>query len=121
RRPPERRDRARPAREVQDPRGRGGPGGGVAVGIELTPRGARARAPPTRPLPGARLKEPESTCWTLVERAAAGDGAAREEFGRRYLPIVRAYLRWTGRLRPDELGDAAPDVFGALLRRGRAG
>lgn len=60
----------------------------------------------------------ESTCWTLVEHAAAGDSAAREEFGRRYLPVVRAYLhaRWSGRLAADELEDATQDVFVALLR-----
>ncbi|NOT30427.1 MAG: sigma-70 family RNA polymerase sigma factor [Planctomycetes bacterium] len=61
---------------------------------------------------------PESTCWTLVEHAAAGDGAAREEFGRRYLPVVRAYLhaRWSGRLAAEELEDAVQDVFVAFLR-----
>jgi RNA polymerase sigma-70 factor (ECF subfamily) len=61
--------------------------------------------------------EAESTCWTLVENAAAGDGAAREEFGRRYLPVVRAYLnaRWSRRLAADELEDAVQDVFVALL------
>jgi RNA polymerase sigma factor (sigma-70 family) len=64
------------------------------------------------------LHGPESTCWTLVEHAAAGDGAAREEFGRRYLPVVRAYLhaRFTGRLAADELEDAVQDVFVAFLR-----
>jgi RNA polymerase sigma-70 factor (ECF subfamily) len=64
------------------------------------------------------LQRPESTCWTLVEGAAAGDRAAREEFGRRYLPVVRAYLqaRWAGRLSPEELEDAVQDAFLALLR-----
>lgn len=63
------------------------------------------------------MRGPESTCWTLVEHAAAGDGAAREEFGRRYLPVVRAYLvaRWSGRLAPDELEDATQDVFVEFL------
>lgn len=63
------------------------------------------------------MRGPESTCWTLVEHAAAGDGAAREEFGRRYLPVVRAYLaaRWSQRLRPEELEDATQDVFVEFL------
>jgi RNA polymerase sigma factor (sigma-70 family) len=63
------------------------------------------------------LDAPDRTCWTLVERAAAGDRAAREEFGRRYLPVVRAYLfsRWSGRLSADELEDAVQDVFVAFL------
>jgi len=64
------------------------------------------------------LRGPESTCWTLVENAASGDIAAREEFGRRYLPIVRAYLhaRWAGRLAVDEMEDAAQEVFLAFLK-----
>jgi RNA polymerase sigma factor (sigma-70 family) len=64
------------------------------------------------------LTEPESTCWTLVEHAAIGDPAAREEFGRRYFPIVRAYLkaRWRGRLTTEEIEDAMQDVFVAFLR-----
>jgi RNA polymerase sigma factor (sigma-70 family) len=63
------------------------------------------------------LDAPDGTCWTLVEHAAAGDRAAREEFGRRYLPVVRAYLysRWSGRLSAEELEDAVQDVFVAFL------
>jgi RNA polymerase sigma factor (sigma-70 family) len=63
------------------------------------------------------LNRPDSTCWTLVEHAARGDRAAREEFGRRYLPVVRAYLhaRWSGRLSAEELEDAVQDVFVAFL------
>jgi len=82
-------------------------------------RASAARRPAARALLSwARLQGPESTCWTLVERAAAGDGGAREEFGRRYLPVVRAYLhaRWSGRLAADELEDAVQEVFVAFLR-----
>jgi RNA polymerase sigma factor (sigma-70 family) len=63
------------------------------------------------------LDAPDRTCWTLVENAAAGDDSAREEFGRRYLPVVRAYLhsRWRGRLSADELEDALQEVFVAFL------
>ena len=63
------------------------------------------------------MDAPDGTCWTLVEHAAAGDRAARDEFGRRYLPVVRAYLhaRWRGRLSADELEDAVQDVFVAFL------
>jgi RNA polymerase sigma-70 factor (ECF subfamily) len=63
------------------------------------------------------LDAPDRTCWTLVESAAAGDRAAREEFGRRYLPVVRAYLhaRWSGRLSAEELEDAVQEVFVAFL------
>jgi RNA polymerase sigma factor (sigma-70 family) len=64
------------------------------------------------------LNGPDATCWTLVELAAAGDRSAREEFGRRYLPVVRAYLcaRWSGRLSAEDLEDAVQDVFVAFLR-----
>lgn len=63
------------------------------------------------------MDAPDSTCWTLVEHAAAGDREAREEFGRRYLPVVRAYLaaRWGARLSAEELDDAVQDVFVAFL------
>ena len=38
----------------------------------------------------------ESTCWTVIRAAAAGSPADRDELGRRYLGVVRAYLaaRW---------------------------
>jgi len=35
-------------------------------------------------------KQPESTCWTEVRGAAAGDAGEREAFARRYSPVVRA-------------------------------
>ncbi len=65
----------------------------------------------------SRLERADTTCWTLVEHAAGGDARAREEFGRRYLPVVRAYLhaRWSGRLTAEELEDAVQDVFVAFL------
>ena len=46
-----------------------------------------------------------------------GEIGARQEFGRRYLPVVRAYLhaRWSGRLTADELEDAVQDVFVEFL------
>ena len=36
------------------------------------------------------------TCWTVIRGAVSGDEADREEFVRRYGPVVRAYLgaRW---------------------------
>lgn len=60
----------------------------------------------------------EATCWTLIEGAAAGDGAARAEFTERYLPVIRAYLhaRWRGRLLGDEREDAVQEVFVECLR-----
>jgi hypothetical protein len=34
----------------------------------------------------------QTTCWTVIEAAAAGAAAERQEFARRYGPVARAYL-----------------------------
>jgi RNA polymerase sigma factor (sigma-70 family) len=63
------------------------------------------------------LSAPEPTCWTMIRDAACGDQAARDRFGRVYLPVVRAYLaaRWCGRR---DVDDAAQDVFVECFRAG---
>jgi RNA polymerase sigma-70 factor (ECF subfamily) len=64
----------------------------------------------------------ESTCWTVIRAAAAGNPADREELAHRYLGVVRAYLaaRWRGsRLWPD-LDDAVQEVFVECFRQGGA-
>jgi len=60
----------------------------------------------------------QDTCWTLIRGAAGGDTDARAEFARRYLPVVRAYLRarWGTRLGPEELDDAVQEAFVECLR-----
>ena len=60
----------------------------------------------------------ELTCWTLIRDAAGGDAGAREMFATRYLPVVRAFLgtRWSGRLSPEEIDDAAQEVFVECLK-----
>jgi len=62
----------------------------------------------------------QETCWTLLRHAAAGDGGARSEFGRRYLAVVSKYLRtrWQGRLSVDEIDDAVGEVFVECLKPG---
>ena len=71
------------------------------------------------------MKNPEETRWTMVQAAARGEAAARVEFARRYLPVVRAYLhaRWRRSPLRGEVEDAAQEVFvdcfhprGALAR-----
>ena len=55
----------------------------------------------------------ESTWWSEIRGAAAGDASARNGFVRRYEPLIRAYLaaRWgRGPLRGD-LDDTVQDVF----------
>ena len=64
----------------------------------------------------------ESTCWTVVRGAAAGDAAQCAEFVRRYEPVVRAYLgaRWRGGPLAQETDDAAQEVFLDCLAPGGA-
>jgi RNA polymerase sigma-70 factor (ECF subfamily) len=63
-----------------------------------------------------------STCWTVVRAAVAGDTAARDQFARRYLPVVRAYLatRWRGTPMLDRVDDAVQESFVACLQPGGA-
>jgi RNA polymerase sigma factor (sigma-70 family) len=70
----------------------------------------------------ARLGEATDTCWTVIEGAAAGRGADRETFARRYVPVVRAYLaaRWRGPALAGEIDDAAQEVFVDCFRDGGA-
>jgi RNA polymerase sigma-70 factor (ECF subfamily) len=65
---------------------------------------------------------PESTCWTVVRAAAAGESSSREELARRYLAVVRAYLsaRWRTAPLRQELDDAAQEVFVECFRQGGA-
>lgn len=60
----------------------------------------------------------DETCWTLIRDAARGDAAAREEFGRTYLPAVRAYLgaRWRNTRFAADVDDAAQEVFVDFLK-----
>ncbi|MBL8889162.1 MAG: sigma-70 family RNA polymerase sigma factor [Planctomycetaceae bacterium] len=54
-----------------------------------------------------------STCWTLIQGAAAGDCTAREEFARLYQPVILMFLksRWAKNLNNFNLDDAMQDVF----------
>jgi RNA polymerase sigma-70 factor (ECF subfamily) len=54
-----------------------------------------------------------STRWTVIRRAAEGVPEDRDEFVRRYGPVIRATLgaRWRGTPLHDELDDAAQQVF----------
>lgn len=58
------------------------------------------------------------TCWTIVERAAAGDGEACGEFAQTYLGIVRNFLgkHWRGSPNIAHLEDAVQEVFLDLFR-----
>jgi RNA polymerase sigma-70 factor (ECF subfamily) len=66
------------------------------------------------------MSGPESTCWTVIHAAAAGCAADRDQFARRYGPVVRAYLaaRWRNAALLAELDDAVQEVFVECFRRG---
>jgi RNA polymerase sigma-70 factor (ECF subfamily) len=68
------------------------------------------------------MSGPQSTCWTLIRAAAGGSAQPREEFARRYAPVLRAYLsaRWRGSRLLQDLDDAVQDVFVECLRPGGA-
>jgi len=56
--------------------------------------------------------------WSLIARAAAGDGGARSVFASSYLPVVRSFLdaRWRSTRLAGETDDAVQEVFVECLR-----
>src|SRR5713101_8976349 len=62
----------------------------------------------------------ESTCWTMIRGAAAGDPRQRACFATRYIPTVRAYLaaRWRCTPHHREIDDAIQEVFLECYRKG---
>jgi RNA polymerase sigma-70 factor (ECF subfamily) len=68
------------------------------------------------------MAHPESTCWTVIQAAAAGGAAERDEFARRYGPVARAYLaaRWRASPCLHDLDDAVQEVFVECFKQGGA-
>lgn len=64
------------------------------------------------------MPAPDATCWTLIRGAAGGDPAARDEFARVYLPVVKAYLAARWRTARHSADDAAQDVFVECFKEG---
>jgi RNA polymerase sigma factor (sigma-70 family) len=62
----------------------------------------------------------DSTCWTVIQAAAAGSPTDREEFARRYGPVVRAYLaaRWRSSPYVGEIDDVCQEVFVECFKQG---
>lgn len=62
----------------------------------------------------------DSTCWTVIQAAAAGSPGDREEFARRYGPVARAYLtaRWHSSPSLGEIDDALQEVFVECFKQG---
>jgi RNA polymerase sigma factor (sigma-70 family) len=61
-----------------------------------------------------------STCWEMLEAAAAGSREARARFAERYEPLVRTYFaaRWRNPPLRFELDDAVQEVFVECLKSG---
>jgi RNA polymerase sigma factor (sigma-70 family) len=62
----------------------------------------------------------DSTCWTVIQGAAAGSAADRDDFVRRYTPVIRAYLaaRWHDSRYQQEIEDGVQEVFLECFRQG---
>jgi RNA polymerase sigma-70 factor (ECF subfamily) len=62
----------------------------------------------------------ETTCWSLIRRASAGEDDGRRLFAGRYEPFVRALVaaRWSGSPRIVDIDDAVQDVFVECFRSG---
>jgi RNA polymerase sigma factor (sigma-70 family) len=65
------------------------------------------------------MSDGDSTCWTTIRNAAAGDPLARDDLVRRYEPVLRAYLgsRWQGSPLVAEIDDGVNQTFVELLRQ----
>jgi RNA polymerase sigma-70 factor (ECF subfamily) len=66
------------------------------------------------------MDQADSTCWTVIQGAAAGSAADRDDFVRRYRPLIRAYLaaRWQDSAYRQEVDDGVQEVFLECFRRG---
>jgi len=59
------------------------------------------------------MSNSESTCWTVIQAAAAGNAEERGRFARHYERAIRAYLgaRWRGSRLLPQVDDAVQEVF----------
>jgi RNA polymerase sigma-70 factor (ECF subfamily) len=60
----------------------------------------------------------DTTCWTVIRGAAAGRQKDRDEFARRYGPVLRAYFgaRWKSASSRGDVEDGVQDVFVECFR-----
>jgi len=68
------------------------------------------------------MERSDSTCWTLVRSAAAGDPQSQAAYCRLYGPVIRAYLsaRWRRPADHEEVGDGVQEVFLQCFKPGGA-
>ena len=64
------------------------------------------------------LEHQQSTCWTMIEEAAAGHQERRDEFARRYAPVATAYLcaRWRSTPLMNDVDDVVQEVLMEFLK-----
>jgi RNA polymerase sigma-70 factor (ECF subfamily) len=69
-----------------------------------------------------RIHQSVVTRWSVIRGAALGLRDQREEFARRYAPVVRAYLlaRWARSQRREDVDDVVQEVFVQCFRQGGA-
>jgi DNA-directed RNA polymerase specialized sigma24 family protein len=101
---------------------------GIATTTRPRPHGHTPRLAPTEDWPGrvagtaerraSAIHPPDTTCWTLIRGAAAGNPADRAQFADLYVSVVRTYLaaRWKSSPRIQHLDDAVQEVFLACFR-----
>jgi RNA polymerase sigma factor (sigma-70 family) len=68
------------------------------------------------------MERADSTCWTLVRSAAAGDPESQAAYCRLYGPVIRAYLsaRWRRPADHSEVADGVQEVFLQCFKPGGA-
>jgi RNA polymerase sigma-70 factor (ECF subfamily) len=68
------------------------------------------------------MERADSTCWTLVRSAAAGDPESQAAYCRLYGPVIRAYLaaRWRRPMDHEEVADGVQEVFLQCFKSGGA-
>jgi len=64
----------------------------------------------------------ETTCWTLIHAARAGEAKQRDEVAGRYDPTIRRYLaaRWRDSLLLNDIDDTVQEIFVECFRQGGA-
>ena len=95
----------------------------LSAGLEsIAPRGAALNRDARSMRIMGEMGDTSATCWTTIRGAAAGNQSAREEFARRYIPVVRAYLgaRWRKSPLSSQIDDATQEVFLACFKEGGA-
>jgi RNA polymerase sigma factor (sigma-70 family) len=69
-----------------------------------------------------RLSAPDSTAWSVIKGAGAGEQGARERFAAAYGVVIRAYLsaRWRLPQEHQEIDDGTQEVFVQCFKPGGA-